>query len=171
MRSSALTIALCMAFLSAGCGTDAQLQAPTALPTAPIALNAPAEFWDLTTTLGAVTGPDCLTGGQTPGSSNDWLLEVRRNGSAIMLLYGNWDDPIQLQGSIDGNAFTAASIVMPPAGSLLCDATGIRYDFQSQVAGHFVADDRELSARETWTYRSGTLEPLVLTFDWKATRR
>jgi hypothetical protein len=167
MRSSTLTFALGVALMSGGCGNE-EWQAPTPIPSPS---EVPAEIWDLTATLRAVTGPDCLTGSQVLGSSSDWLLEVRRDGSAIgfLVFYGPDDDLLELVGSLQGEEFTANS-TMGPRGALLCDDVSVPYVFESHVAGEFSADGRELTARETWTYRLDGLDPLVLSFDWTATR-
>jgi len=174
MRSSALTIALCAAFLSGGCGTDEPLQAPTPLLPTPTPLPTPsivpAEMWDLTATLRAVTGPACLIQNPPLGRSINWPLQIWRNGSAITLLYGDPFDNYRMEGSVDGKAFTAAG-PLTPGPPHLCDNLEVGSQFQLQVVGQFAAHGSELSARYTTTDQFDTLKPLVYSWDWRATRR
>ena len=172
MPSSTIAIALFAALLTAGCGTDA----PTSLgPSSTVrAAAAPVSdgYWNLTTTLTSVTGAAiCFDRRSAVGTSIDWLLDVRRAGTAVTLLYDVRNFPtdhIELVGSIEEDAFTA-STSWP--GYQPCGGARVDYQFESRVEGRFSTDGHAITARETWTYRLNTSEAVVLSFDWTAARR
>lgn len=170
MRLLTSAIALLSALLAGGCGSDA------ASPLTPSSTVRPpgvavSDGWKLTTTLTSVTGPAiCFDRRTAVGTSIDWLLEVRRAGAALTLLYDvrNYPiDHIELVGTIEGDAFTA-STSWP--GYQPCDGARVNYQFESRVAGRFSTDGRAITAKETWTYRLDSGEAVVLSFDWGAER-
>jgi hypothetical protein len=95
-----------------------------------------------------------------------WPMTVKENASAITLEVGEPLDRFDYVGTIEGNAFTATGGSWPVklncGAALLRDAT-----YQSDLAGSFSADRRELTAKNTGIYRMASGEVRVV-WDWRA---
>jgi hypothetical protein len=159
--------ALALAFLlTAGCGAGSPVAPVPAASTPSVPVASPAPLWGLRTTVTSVTGPSCFSALQV-GRSVDWVLDVRRSGTEVRLLYDVRNFPtdhIELVGVQDGDAFTASTSFR---GAQPCTGT---YVFDSRVAGQFSADGNTITATETWTYRLDSGDAIVVAFDWSATR-
>jgi hypothetical protein len=167
LRISTVAIAVLAALLAGGCGTDGALDGPSPLASPPPIV--PAEAWELTTTLTRVEGPACLIDGPVVGSTFDQTMQIRRDGTAITLLYGDPAEPTEAVGSIDGSAFSAASVTQ--SGTTLCDGVAVGQVFQSHLTGRFSAEGHSLTAKETWSFQFDTGEVGELSFEWTGTRR
>ncbi len=166
--------ALALLLLSTACRAD------SVLPTAPTAASADSSstpvppspghaYWLLTSTLTDVTGRHvCSHWPFEIGRSVTWLLDVRRSGNAVTLVYDVRNIPtdhLELVGTLSGDRFEATGAY---AGYQPCGGSRLDYDFESRVAGQFSSDGTRISARETWSYRVASGEAFVFHFDWSA---
>jgi hypothetical protein len=164
-RYGALAVLL---VLSIACADAALPTAPTATSSTPTPSPSNA-YWTLTTTLTDVTGRHvCPHWPFEIGKSVGWLLDVKRSGNAVTLVYDVRNIPtdhLELVGTLSGNNFEASSAY---PGYQPCGGVRFDYDFESRVAGQFSADGNRITARETWSYRAASGDAFVFHFDWSA---
>jgi hypothetical protein len=109
----------------------------------------------------------CFGAHDDVGTAVNWILYSYQSGNDAILQYSDED----LRGSSDGETFRASQRW---PGFFPCGGAGgarVDFDFESAVAARFSPDGSVLTARETWTYRFSSGEPVVFSFDWVASRR
>jgi hypothetical protein len=136
------------------------------------ALPVPSGYWQLTTTLTSVAGPPvCFDGRGALGRTSNAVLDVRRDGEAITLLYdvGNYPtDHLELVGTVTGDRFEAMTSW---PGFQPCGGARVDYEFESYVSGQISDDGAVILASERWTYRLDSDLEVVLWFSWEARRQ
>ena len=170
----AVQLVLLWGVFAYGCESGRPPLAPT--PIGPTAAASPTPFpppanpyWLLTTTLTQTTGQHvCPHWQPVVGRSVDWLMEVRRSGNTLTLVYDVRNVPtdhLELVGTINNDAFEAGASY---TGYMPCGGPRLDYLFESRVAGRFSSDGTRISARETWSYRVASGDAFVYYFDWSA---
>jgi hypothetical protein len=170
-----ITVSLVLA-VSYGCESSQSAPFTPFAPTTPqLSPNAPrpsptpvnVQYWRLTRTLAEVAGRICAAWNDPEvGRSSNWILEIRRSNTDIMMMYeGDPTDPVERKGSVIGDAF---DVNFSRRTYQPCGGSRLDYQFQSRVVGRFIADGQEISARETWSYRTDSGEERVLHYDWSA---
>jgi hypothetical protein len=176
MRMRRITVAFVLAATSwlAGCDSGPSTPvSPSAYLTGVASTTpVPSGFWQLTTTLTSVAGPRiCFDGRSALGRVTDAVLDVRRDGEAITLVYDlrNYPtDHLELVGTVTGDRFEATT-TWP--GYQPCGGARVDYEFESYVTGRISDDGSAIVASERWTYRLGADLEVVLWFSWEAQRR
>lgn len=132
----------------------------------------PSGYWRLTTTLTSVAGPPiCFDGRGAVGRTSNAVLDVRRDGEAITLLYDlrNYPtDHLELVGTVAGDRFEATTSWH---GYQPCAGARVDYEFESYVTGQISDDGSTIVASERWTYRLDADTEVVLWFSWAAQRQ
>ena len=173
MRRLILVSALAANCVSAGCDSRAATPfSPSSVPSSAAAVAPPAgRYWLLTTTLTSVAGASvCFDRRGSLGARSDALLDVRRDGESITLLYDvrNYPtDHLELVGTVDGDRFEATT---SRPGYQPCGGARVDYEFESYVTGQISEDGRSITASERWTYRLASDQSVVLWFAWEAQR-
>ena len=141
---------------------------PQLSPTAPRPSPTPVnlQYWHLTRTLADFTGRICAAWNDPEvGRSSNWILQIRRSNDDVLMAYDSDPDARQLEGTVMGDAF---DVSLTERSYQPCGGSRLDYDIQSRVVGRFMSDAKEITARETWSYRLDSGEERVLQFDWSA---
>ena len=147
---------------------------PSVTPESPkVPTFAQGERWNLITTLTSTTGFDACRGtaDEEIGEPVDWLMVIARAGESVDLhlyLYGDPADHLLLTGTTSGDAFSAASAIQ--RGDLLCSGARFGYTSQTEGAGRFSADRRNLKGGHTSRVRLSSGETMSASYQWNATR-
>jgi hypothetical protein len=163
--------------IACGGGTSPTPGTPTA-PTTPTPLggSSSATNWMLTQRFVSVTGPDnCWVRQQreslTGVGFSDLDMTVERSGGSITLK-SQWF--VEYVGTMNGSEFTTQQVKpLEGSGGRLCpDGMNVQQlPGVSNLSGRFSSDDQLLTASEVNSYRLATGEPVIYTWEWRATRR
>lgn len=173
MRRVIEACVLATLWLAAGCDAGPETPfSPSLLGPSGLVRSDPASpLWWLRTTLTSVAGPStCFDSRAAVGRSMDAVLDVRREGEAITLLYDLRNSPLdhlELVGTVDGNRFEATTST---PGYQRCGGQRVDYEFESYVTGQISEDGRSIVASERWTYRLDEAQAVILWFAWEAQR-
>jgi len=146
-------------------------------PTPPPGGSSSATNWMLTQKFVSVTGPDnCWVRQQraslTGVAFSDLDMTVERPGGSITLK-SEWF--VEYVGTMNGSEFTTQQVkpLEESGGSLCPDGVNVQQlpGGVSNLSGRFSADDQLLTASEVNSYRLATGEPVIYTWEWRATRR
>jgi hypothetical protein len=131
----------------------------------------------LTQRFASVTGPDncwvrkqreSLTG---VGFSGLDMTVTRSSGS--ITVKSQWF--VEYVGTMNGSEFTAQQVkpLEGTGGSLCPDGMNVQQlpGGVSNLSGSFSPDDQLLTANEVNSYRLATGEPVIYTWEWRATRQ
>jgi hypothetical protein len=179
-KATAVPLVLLAVMLTVACGGGTS---PTPVtPTTPTTPTPPggsafSTNWLVTHRFESVTGPDnCWVRRQRDSLTGivftNLDMTVERPGGSIAIK-SQWFE--EYVGTVNGSDFTAqqakplqgtAAPVVCPDGTTVSQLPGV-----SNLSGRFSGDDQLLTASEVNSYRLATGEPVIYTWEWRATRR
>ena len=177
VKASAVRLVVLAVTLTVACGGGTSPTPGTPTTPTPPGGSPSGTNWMLTQRFESVTGPDncwvrrqreSLTG--VAFSALDMTVD-RSSGS--ITVKSQWF--VEDAGTLNGSEFTAQQVKpLDATGGMTCpDGMTVNQlpGGVSNLSGRFSADDQLLTASEVNSYRLATGEPVIYTWEWRATRR